>query len=136
MIIFETKKQEDEFNRIDPRLQAEAFMVEGFIQFYFGLDMFITHIEREDEQQDEIYKDNPEYKIKPWPSVHQSRPCRGIDFRSYTFKKEQREGLLLFVNIHLPYGKEGHFTLKWHDVGQGEHFHIQVNGLDKTELLK
>jgi len=67
------------------------------------------------------------------PGVHGQIPCRGIDIRSYVYKKP--EELITEVNKHWIYDKSRpeKVCALLHDVGLGRHIHLQVS--DKTEYV-
>ena len=132
MLIFSTKRQEEEFENksLDDRLRLLVYFIWSYIEYNYKRDMVITDIYRYKHEQDQIYKDNPEYKKKPWDSVHQY--WRGLDFRSAVFNQSEINNILDYINKIVPYGTPGHFTLICHNVGSGMHFHLQVNSLDRT----
>lgn len=91
----------------------------------------ITSLFRDQDEQDDIYKDNPDYQKTPWYSVHQFG--RGLDFRSIDMSKEMHEETLTFFKqIVYSGGKE---TLIRHSV-KGDHFHLQVDKDAITEIKK
>lgn len=139
MILFKqtnAEQLEKEWNdvRLDNRLRFIVYAISGYIKEYYNLNLLITEIYRTQEMQDEYYKDDPRYMIHKWDSVHQY--WRGIDIRSSEMSQGQIHELVTWVNNQIIYGKEGIYTVKFHSVGIGYHFHIQVSGNNETVLRK
>jgi len=86
-------------------------------------DLVITMIYRTQAEQDEIYKNDPRYKEKPFKSPHQF--YHAVDIRSRTFFKEQVEELVNYINNKYNERNYYKWTAKCHNVGLGDHFHIQ-----------
>lgn len=86
-------------------------------------DLVITMIFREEEEQDRIYRNNARYQQKKFKSPHQF--WHALDIRSRTFTIEQIDKLVNYLN--LKYNSSNHYrwTAKCHNVGLGDHFHIQ-----------
>lgn len=126
---FKTYRQSDEWEskNLNERLRNIILCLDYFSVAKFGKEIVITDIYRTQEEQDEIYKKHPNYKKKPWKSVHQF--WRGIDIRSSIFEKEEINELLFVLN-RIPYDpkRSKKKTAQVHTVGKGLHFHIQVMG--------
>ena len=84
----------------------------------------ITNLYRTQMEQDRIYKNSPKYQTSPWQSVHQS--WRGCDVTVKNLKKKEVRELDTKVNLAWPYGKGDIKTLLFHNVGQGNHGHLQL----------
>lgn len=136
MLIFKTLKECDDWEcgKLDLRLQVIVIWLLGYVEQYFHLELVITQIFRSQQEQDEIYKDNENYKVKPWASVHQY--WRGVDIRISDFTTEQQKTILGLLNNIFSYATPGKFTALIHDVGQGKHLHIQVDNTNITMIRK
>ena len=123
MIVFKDEAQKAEFARLDNRLQTILIYLSGLAEHLYHKSVVITHLWRTQEGQDEIYKGNAVYQSKPWVSVHQVG--RGADIRSDTYTPAEINNLVSELNSTFEYGG-GKQTAICHDVGHGQHFHIQV----------
>ena len=89
----------------------------------------MTDIIRTSDEQDRIYLTSPTlkemYKKKPWLSVHQFG--RGIDIRTTDMEKNMVNRILIVLNS-IPYDvkRPSKKTAIFHNVGSGEHIHIQT----------
>lgn len=134
MIKFRNEQDKAEFDYIDDRLVFIIYAFDGYISANFPeYSITVTHILRTQEEQDRIYGNNPEYQKKKWTSVHQVG--RGIDVSTAGWQRKDIDTILEFLNI-AHYGKGTLRTTIFHDVGRGEHIHIQVNGAGITELVR
>lgn len=95
----------------------------NFCQEYFQKKVVITMIYRTDEEQDSIYKDDEKYKVKKFKSPHQF--WHGADLRSSHLDTEQIEKLVNYLNGLYNVGNYYKWTAKNHNVGLGDHFHVQ-----------
>lgn len=93
-----------------------------YCEVEFKKDITVTEIFRTQEEQDSYYKDHESYKEKPWKSVHQY--WRGADVRSKNFEHEEIQKITNWLNM-VHYSTK-HNTCVYHDIGLGEHWHIQV----------
>jgi len=121
-----TKRLQDEFIELmDRNKLLHELIVDtcAFCKAEFNKDITITMIYRTDAEQDEIYKNDEKYKQKKFKSPHQF--FHAVDLRSSTFDTSEIEKLVNYLN--LIYNKTNYYnwTAKCHDVGVGEHFHIQ-----------
>ena len=144
MIRFKTDKLFAQFysEKLDKRLRTILYSVlgelnESSVLFYCN----ITDVFRTQEEQDRIYKDDPEYQKQKWESVHQY--WRGIDFiiedsEGINYDKNFHENLVNKINNSIQYNdKQNHNTALYHEVGfNGVHIHLQVFALNETRLLK
>jgi len=99
-----------------------------YISHHFGEDTVVTMILRTDVEQDAIYKgkthrDGRKYDEKPWKSPHQF--WHGVDLRSRDLALNEIKQLTDYINQK--YNKLNHYktTADCHDVGVGEHLHVQ-----------
>ena len=125
MIKFKTKRIEKEFyynTSIKDRLKDIIYMLALYTELEFRKDITLTELHRTQEEQDSYYKDNDRYREKPWKSVHQYG--RGADIRTKNFEQEEIMKMVDFLN-HVHYSTK-HNTALFHDIGIGEHIHIQV----------
>ena len=123
--------------KLDNRLLVILYALAGFIYFNFKKSLIITEIFRTQELQDLYYRDNAEYKIKKWYSVHQYG--RGIDCSIYYFTEDEQIKILEFLNSRFQYSEfNDHKVGLIHKVSDfGTHLHLQVDGLHLyTRILK
>ena len=106
------------------KLGLITYVLDNFCQYHFGKELVITEVLRTLDMQDKYYKDDPVYQKKTFLSVHMFG--RGIDIRSSDFDEVQIQKMLDFVNTAFPYGDGEHDTAIFHNVGQGEHIHLQI----------
>ena len=142
---------QDQFRLMDARLQFIAFAVMGFAWDMFGKDVVITEIFRTADQQRAYYK---QPKTGPYRrSVHEFG--RGIDFgiRSYrlgelcpwpnekqtgcpAFTKEETDTIDAWFSAVVSYDDERpqFDSLIHHDIGLGDHLHLQVSWRKSTRI--
>lgn len=62
---------------------------------------------------------------------------RGVDIRTHNFSEEEIEIILTYINSRWVYdAKRRNFAvLIYHDVGQGDHFHIQTHASTTKRLF-
>jgi hypothetical protein len=94
-----------------------------FCDRYFNKKTIVTMIYRTDEEQDSIYKNDPKYQQRKFKSPHQF--YHAFDLRSSHLDTIQIEKLVKHLNDL--YNKDNYYkwTAKDHDVGLGNHFHVQ-----------
>lgn len=94
-----------------------------FVAEKYGKELTLTHIFREQSEQDAFYRTNERYTVKPWKSPHQI--WHGLDFRSRDFNRAEQDGIVEYLN--LKYNKGNHYarTALVHNVGHGDHGHVQ-----------
>jgi hypothetical protein len=127
VIYFKNSSQrlQDEFIELEERNKPlHQLIVDtcAYCKAEFNKDITITMIYRTDKEQDEIYKDNLKYQQKKFKSPHQF--FHAVDLRSSTFTRPEIDKLVNYLNN--VYNKDNYykFTALCHDVGIGEHFHI------------
>lgn len=126
MIEFKTRRIEEEWS--SGALSHKLTQIIGVIAIYskikFKKNIVITGIYREQKEQDEIYGNLEEYKNNPWRSVHQF--WRGVDLRSSIYTNKEITDLVNFVN-NIPYdtSRPNKKTCTYHNVGSGDHIHVQ-----------
>jgi hypothetical protein len=122
---FKTPRQEEEFKAIKPKLRDIIYSAASYMLDKYKYEITITECLRTQAEQDDIYKNDPKYKVTPWRSVHQDG--RGIDLRTNDMSKEMIADLTNFLN-KIPYDpkRPEKKTCLVHDVGKGLHFHTQV----------
>jgi len=106
---FKISRLKEEFWQLESKLRKILCDLDHFCIEKFGRDIMLTSL---------IRKDNPN-------SVHFY--CRGADVRSKDFSPDRVKLVLEYINSKYPYGKKNLKTMIQHNVGQGEHFHIQVS---------
>ncbi len=115
---------EKQLPKIDERLKAMLFFLDYYVTQRYNKEIMITELIRTQAEQDIIYKDDPKYKKGPkWASVHQYG--RGADLRVSEFTLDEIKDILDLLN-KIPYGDGRHKTALIHNVGFGDHIHIQV----------
>jgi hypothetical protein len=93
--------------------------------------LIVTDLKRTTEEQDDIYLNHKDpnvvkkYKKKPWLSVHQFN--RGLDLRTSDMPIKMVNKLMAFFNLFTYDPKRPEKkTCIYHDVGTGEHLHLQA----------
>ena len=123
---FKSDKIEADFSSSNVSWKLKEMIRAGdkYAQIEFGKELVITDLLRTQESQDRIYKDNPNYHVKPWKSVHQYG--RGCDIRTRNLDPKEIEKLTNFFNL-FQYDKNrpDKKSCLVHDVGSGHHFHVQ-----------
>lgn len=94
-----------------------------YVKKKYNKEVVITMIGRTDQEQDDIYKEDPKYKIKKFKSPHQF--CHAVDIRSHTFSADEIKNIEDYLNNKYNPNNYYKWTAKNHTVGLGEHFHIQ-----------
>lgn len=132
MLIFESKTQQLEFQRMDSRLKQMVDYASA-VASNWGYDLRVTGIERSRARTIQLYADSG--KPAPAASVHEMRPCRGLDSvpvpnDAPLFVQKSRIGseLALFVSRRFIYPR-GKQSCLWHSLSGGEaglHLHFQV----------
>lgn len=121
------KRLKTEFEDLKSKnIQLQNLLIDlsDFISKILNKDLIITMIFRTQEEQDNIYKNDPKYKQKPFKSPHQS--WTATDIRSLIFNDIEIKQIEDYLNNK--YNKANYFawTAKNHKVGEGAyHFHIQ-----------
>lgn len=124
-------KHEFEDDNLDFRVKIIVYALAGFAYYNFGKSLTITEIFRTQEMQDAYYKDDPIYNQKPFFSVHQL--WRAVDVSVKYFTDSELEAIKGFLE-HIEYGKIGLKTGLIHNIGMGEHIHIQVSSNNYTSI--
>ena len=128
MIRFKNFKIASEFDdsMLETRLRSLINMADEYSTMEFGKDIVITGLLRTQQEQNEIYKKNPDYIKKPWKSVHQYG--RGCDLRSSIYTSKEIAKFVDFLNM-LTYDpkRPNKKTCTFHNVGKGDHLHLQVS---------
>ena len=102
---------------LDNRLRFIVYALAGFIQNEYSKTITITSIYREGD-----------------PGTH---GCwRAVDIRTWNYSDDEIADIINFINKSLPYGYGAYKTSLYHNVGQGEHIHIQVSRDDYTKIIK
>ena len=112
MILFKSIAVKDGFRKLNPLLQTVAYAQAGYMQFHFGLDLFITSTIRDSSE------------------VHERGD--GYDYRD-NMLDAQGDELLAWTNAGFDYG-DGFKTViderkkpKGSKTWTGPHFHTQSN---------
>lgn len=94
-----------------------------YVNDRYGKKLVITMIYRTDEEQDSIYQDDSRYQERKFKSPHQF--WHGADLRSKIFTDEEIQDIEIYLNRKYNSDNYYDWTAKNHNVGLGDHFHIQ-----------
>ena len=123
MIKFKSKRQEREFNKVDPRIKALTF----YISLYFHENLVklpvVTSVLRTQREQSSFYRRGLS-KIKRSPHMY----GRAIDIRLRDIPKNDAIKLVNHVNMYWQ-RRDKYETALAHGKGAGYHLHIQVPSL-------
>lgn len=103
--------------RTDARVRAIAIELALWLNNKFGDSLLMTSLIRTREEQVAIYGDDK-------PSGHRCLPCRAIDFSRKGLSDERIMMLIRRFNMYYKHGL--YWSLLWHNVGAGDHLHLQV----------
>jgi hypothetical protein len=105
-MLFDNHHLEPQFELIQPNLRAVLLELDWFTWRKFNKEITITSLLRDD-------------------GIHAC--ARGGDVRSYTFTPSEQNAILVHVNGNYVYdpNRPEYNVIILHDVGQGEHFHLQ-----------
>ena len=136
LIQFKYARLKDQFDSpsVDSRLKDIVYWLASWCWYNLEKSIIITHILRTQEQQDAIYNGNASYVREPWQSVHQYG--RGVDLSVKYYTQVEIARIQDTLNKKFLYNKEGKNTCVVHDVGLGEHIHIQVDNSTETKFVK
>ena len=96
-----------------------------FVKNSFNKELVITMIYRTQAEQDDIYKNDPKYKLRKFISPHQL--WHSADLRSLTFDKLEISKIEDYLNNKYNSINAYKWTAKCHQVpGQALHFHTQL----------
>lgn len=132
-------KKEWGSGKLDKRLQFIVIFLDwyctNFIKRIDGkkTDIQLTCIFRTQAEQDSIYGNNVKYKRKKWLSVHQF--YRGVDIGVNAFSSDTKKLLCDLLNKHFKNMGKSKVCI-WHNVGLGDHFHIQVGSGQYSYIYK
>ena len=112
-----------ELKKMNKPLLKLLFDVRDYCKQEFGKDVVLTMIYRTDDEQDSIYKNNARYQKKKFKSPHQF--YHAFDLRSRTFTSEEIDQLVNYLNDKYNDSNYYRFTAMCHNVGHGDHFHVQ-----------
>ena len=97
--------------------------VDEYVGKKYNKAITVTHIYRTPEQQDEFYKDDERHKVKKRVSPHQL--WHAFDLRSRDYTQEQIDDIVKFINDKFDETNYYNWTSKCHNIGLGDHFHVQ-----------
>lgn len=125
MLVFRHADQSAEFDRCDWRLRELVYYSERWLSFEKGCDILVTSVERTADQTRRLYLDSG--RTPPRASVHDVRPCRGLDAVPHEIEDLEAPGQALADHLS---GRwvypRGHKVCLWHSVAGGLHWHFQV----------
>lgn len=102
--------------------------VAGFVKREFDKGLVVTMIYRTEEEQFNIYagtkRNGVLFEDDPWVSPHQF--YHAVDLRSSVFTKEEIIKIEDYINFNYNIDNYYKWTAKDHNVGLGNHFHIQL----------
>ncbi len=142
---------QSQFREMDNRLQFIAYSIMGFVHQTFGKDLVITEIFRTEEQQREYYR---QPKTGPYKkSVHQFgrgldfgiRPYRPTDLDAWPYEvatgnpvieEAEAQTIDAWFSAIVSYDDERpeYDSIVHHDVGLGDHLHLQVSWRKTTRI--
>lgn len=125
-IEFKTDRIKQEFEQLkteNSKLRALLVHLNEVVNARFEKNLTLTHIFRTQEQQDSFYKDSEKYKKRKFKSPHQF--WHGADIRSRTFTSEEIAWIEDYLNGKYNTKNYYKWTAKCHNVGLGDHFHLQ-----------
>lgn len=135
---FKTPDLEHDYKKVHLRLKDLADWVDDYCKKKYSKEILVTCVSRSREEQIRLYlkEKNPKtgdlYLPPDVPiSVHETSPCRAIDFRSSIFTPDQKRAIKYQVNSNWQYDSDrpDKQCLVYHKlVGNAEHFHLQVSG--------
>lgn len=132
-------KKEWESEKVDKRLQIILLYLDWYCKNFAvrtdgkKTDIQVTGLHRTQKEQDRIYRNNPKYKKKPWKSVHQD--WRGGDVGVNAFSTKTKRFLRDMLNRRFKNMGTSKVCV-WHDIGLGDHFHLQVGSGAFSKVLK
>lgn len=132
MIRYKDNRIKNEWLDLD-NIHPKIRQIINLVEFYINLEEpdysgpMITCLNRTQEEQDAIYSDDPNYQKKPRISVHQTKPCRGVDIRI----SDMPNGLAYKVTqiirqITYDKNRPDMESVKYGDDRHKTHIHIQV----------
>lgn len=137
---FKKPEMEKQLKHSHPILQKLVKDVDKYCRENFLKEIMVTAVARTREDSIRLYSKeiNPKTNKPYFPpdvpiSVHEVRPCRGLDIRSFDFTSNQRIAIKYYVNSHYLYNPEKveKRCCLYHKTGDSSfHFHLQVS--DKT----
>ena len=106
--------------QLQPKAQAIAYAIDGYMQVNCGVELFITSIIRENSKQ--------------------HGHGFAFDVRTTSLTQEQGDKLLAFINAAFNYGADGVTVHDEREPGSspnwsGEHFHVQINWRNGTAWI-
>lgn len=124
---FKDKTIEGYWKRIDDRIRTILLFVDMFTQAKFRKEIMVTDLMRLRIHQIIIYKRLEKYKDIPESEIPHSvhEYGRGADFRVTNFTEEEITDIMELIN-KIPYGDKRYMTALRHDIGTGDHIHVQV----------
>ena len=110
------------YNKLTNNMIEVLSAVRWYVKAKYNLDIKVTDTYRTQEEQDKIYASNERYKVKKWQSVHQGG--RGADISVKGMTNEMINDIVDTMN-RIKYSDK-HKTALSHNVGWGNHIHLQV----------
>lgn len=127
-------KKQWESQKLSKRLETIIFALSGYIWHQFKKPLILTEIYRTQEEQDQIYANDPKYKEQKFVSPHQV--WRAVDCRISDFKDDELKKIQEFLFSRFIYNtKDPRYKIVLvHNIGFGNHLHIQVSD-SNTQLI-
>ncbi len=125
-ISFKTKRIENEFAELINKnndLYDLLLDLSIHVKKTYNKTITITGLFRTQKEQDSIYKNDPKYKKKPFKSPHQF--FHAVDLRTSTFTPLEITKITDYLNDKYNPTNYYKFTALRHDIGLGDHWHIQ-----------
>lgn len=127
MMRHKTERTKDEILFVAPMLAKILLIIDTKFP-----GQIITHVCRTQEEQNKIYFFDNRYKKHPWQSVHQPSynkhgklEIRGTDLRKFPCS----EKIVNYINEKYiyDYKRSKYKCAILHDIGRGNHIHLQVH---------
>lgn len=121
------KKEHAALEKSNPGLCMLLQDMAAHVTNLYKKDLIITMIDRTQAEQDELYKNDPKYKIKKFKSPHMFN--QALDLRSRGFTQKEIDELVKWLNDTYNKTNSCAWTARAHDIDgdgpQSMHFHIQ-----------
>lgn len=119
----------NEYDTLSSKNQALKDLIDDvarFVKKETGKTLVITMIYRTQEEQDNLYKNDPKYAVRKFKSPHQF--WHSVDLRSRIFTDEEIRKIESYINQKYNPINYYNWTAKNHRIiGNVDHFHIQLS---------
>lgn len=98
-------------------------VVNAYTNRKYKKPLILTMIFRTQSEQDYLYRNSARYKKKKFISPHQL--WHGVDIRSHNFTSTEIKEIEAYINTKYNTKNYYRWTAKFHNNGNGNHFHVQ-----------